>query len=93
MGICHTCDNPPCVNPAHLFVGTPKENAADKVRKGRQKGGGMSGEKNARSVLTDQDVLLIRTLLGPALEIGKQFGVAETTVLNIRHRRTWRHLP
>jgi len=55
---CHTCDNPPCVNPKHLFPGTPHDNVKDKVKKGRH----TFGENHPNSKLSDTEVLEIRKL-------------------------------
>lgn len=56
--ICHKCDNPPCVNPSHLFVGTPKDNVWDKVGKGRD----LRGENHPFAKLTNTEVEEIRKL-------------------------------
>ena len=58
--VCHHCDNPPCVNPKHLFLGGHSENQLDSFRKGRRKP--LRGERNGGSKLSTYDVLGIRKL-------------------------------
>jgi hypothetical protein len=62
LGVCHTCDNPPCINPKHLFAGTQKQNADDMVSKGRNRNKVFKGSKNGFSKMTEAKVRLIRKL-------------------------------
>ena len=84
----HTCDNPYCVNPDHMFVGSNAQNRADSVAKGRH----AKGESCGLAKLTEDQVRQIRRSSGSAAYIGKQFGTCATNVYDIRNRRTWKHI-
>ena len=87
--VLHRCDNPPCINPDHLFIGTDQDNSNDKLNKGRSN----FGQKNGRNKLSPEQVLKIRkdTRIGSVLAI--EYGVRERTIWAIRHRLIWKHLP
>lgn len=89
--VCHRCDNPPCCNPAHLFLGTVRENTRDAMRKGRL----AVGERSARSTLTTAAVLAIRLrhAAGTRMcDLAREFGTTPTNIRFIVQRRTWRHV-
>ena len=89
--VCHKCDVRDCVNPDHLFLGTPAENMADMIRKGRSR----RGEANPGSKLTILQVQQIKSLLsqGKSLsEIAKQFQVTKQNIQRIKYGRIWRHV-
>ncbi|MDP9192319.1 MAG: HNH endonuclease [Acidobacteriota bacterium] len=91
LEVCHHCDNPPCVNPAHLFLGTHQDNMDDKGRKGRLRIG--SQHQNAR--LTEQDVLRIRREVAagrPQIHFVHLFNVGHATISNVVQRKTWTHV-
>jgi hypothetical protein len=94
--ICHQCDNPPCVNPAHLFLGTPKDNNDDAIRKGRARMGCYAvGEANVAAKLTTDDVREIRRLLSLNVvqrRIADRFDVAPSVICEISKRRAWAHV-
>jgi len=83
--VCHRCDNPICVNPDHLFIGSHGDNSRDMVRKNRQAFGG----KNGNAKLTAADVIAIRSDPRGARKLAKVFGVHRTTIHYVR-RKTWR---
>ena len=88
--ILHTCDNPLCVNPEHLYAGTAKQNAQD--REGRQRGQHVKGENQGSSKLTDQDILNIRASSDSQRKLAKQYNVSQHTIWCIVNHITWRHV-
>lgn len=93
--VCHNCDNPPCVNPDHLFLATSAENTFDMVRKGRQAKGDLvahKGEKHGSSKLTKEQILEIRISPKSQRKLAKVYGVSQRTIGQIKHRETWRHI-
>lgn len=93
--VLHKCDNPPCVNPLHLFLGTQKDNMSDAARKGRLSGrrtGAPKGSQNGHAKLTDEQVLAIRASKTPYL-FGRTLGITKGTIHGIVAGNTWKHLP
>lgn len=88
MVVCHKCDNPPCVNPKHLFLGTDAENQRDKKLKGRA----ARGESNSKAKLRESDVREIRELISQGLsarQIAKRYGVLHAAILDIKSGKNW----
>ena len=86
MVVRHKCDNPKCINPAHLEIGTSKDNAQDKIIRKRFK----------QFKLNEDDVKIILVMLKNRVSrssIAKQFGVGKTTITDIAQMRSWEYIP
>lgn len=85
--VCHSCDNPTCVNPDHLWVGTARDNNMDMTKKGRQRHPGHGkdyyGPKNPNAKLSEEDLDFIvkNYKRGKAEELSKKFNVHKVTIL------------
>lgn len=96
MLVCHRCDNPGCVNPAHLFLGTQKDNMQDALKKGRTIK--MHGEKCGKSKLTEKEVLLIRREYKPYSRnnnlrtLAEKHDTHQANIRDIVKRNTWKHI-
>lgn len=94
LQVLHTCDNPSCCNPEHLFLGTSKDNFDDMVRKGRRVIA--KGEVHGSSKLTYKDVRRIKKLLKKGKHtqkrIAKKFGVKQSQISLIKSGKTWGYI-
>lgn len=93
MLVRHKCDNPPCVNPKHLELGTNEDNMRDRKERGRY----ALGENSARSVLTEEQVITLRAEAIPGKigykQLAKKYNLNPHTVQSVLRRQTWKHLP
>ena len=93
MHVLHKCDNPSCVNPYHLFLGTHQDNMRDRDAKGR--GNVPNGEQHGRSKLTKQAVLKIRKLYAEGVrqvDLAKMFNVGQPHISDVVRRVVWTHV-
>jgi hypothetical protein len=89
MCVLHHCDNPPCCNPEHLFLGTKLDNAIDRDKKHRCD---RSGVRNGRVKLKIEQVLMIRNEPGLHRNIARKYGVTPDLIGKIKRRELWGHL-
>jgi len=108
-GVCvlHKCDNPPCCNPAHLFLGTLDDNNKDAASKKRFSSGKehysktqpekvLRGEKIGVSIHTEEDIMCIRQMYVEGYtydELAEEFDTAKSTVFQVISGKTWTHIP
>lgn len=92
--VCHKCDNPICVNPNHLFVGTHADNVHDMMRKGRSNQA--RGESSGKAKLSRHDVFDIRRRFKKdgktAVELASEYGVNKENIYRIAYRQSWKWL-
>lgn len=92
MFVMHSCDNPSCVNPKHLSIGTPKDNSDDMIAKGRKKIVIPLGENNGKSIINAEIVRFIRGSDLSHAELARQLNISNGCVRSVRSKRTWKHI-
>lgn len=90
LKVLHRCDNPLCVNPAHLFIGTQKDNMEDRESKGR--GADRRGNKNGRSKIPAESIPAIMASTESLSGLAARYGVSKTAIRYIRIRKNWAHI-
>lgn len=93
MYVCHSCDQPSCVNPRHLFLGTAEDNAHDRDSKGRQRT--PLGELHGKSKITNATARSIKCSLalgGSIVTVAAEHDVTKDIVSHIKRGNTWRHI-
>ena len=95
MHVLHSCDDPGCVNPEHLHLGTNEDNIREKVERGRSVYQVYYGEENPMSKFTNKQVIDIRKRYKNGTRqcvFVKEYGVSATTISDIVNRKIWKHI-
>lgn len=90
---CHSCDNPPCWNPGHLYAGTHTQNMGDMIKRRRRRE--LRGSEKPTAKLTEQKVAEIKARLQNGEQcsvLGREYGVTECAIGFIKRGRTWSHV-
>ncbi|WP_226623135.1 HNH endonuclease [Brucella anthropi] len=90
--VCHHCDNPPCCNPAHLFVGSVADNNRDKAQKGRARTARRPGAANPNARLSQADVIDIRSRIARGetnMAISRDYPVSHSMISRIKTGKAW----
>ena len=90
MFVCHHCDNPACVNPEHVFIGTAKDNNNDRVAIGRS--AHLKGENHHNHKLTDVEVIDIKKRNDQSQYYAEKYGVCRSLISHIWCGRAWSHI-
>lgn len=90
--VLHRCDNPKCVNPHHLFLGTQKDNIRDMDAKNRRTKVYLKGERSGRAILTARDVKRIRQSKKTTAQLARDYGVSVGCIDHARRGLNWKHL-
>jgi hypothetical protein len=90
LHVLHKCDVRECINPEHLFLGTPADNMRDMTVKGRR--AAVRGSAKWSAKLTEADVLAIRAAVGRYRDIGERYGIGRKYVQDIKSKRRWKHI-
>jgi hypothetical protein len=93
LNVCHACDNPPCVNPTHLWLGTDLDNARDRESKGRgRRGPPRLGREHHNCKLTPEAVINIRSSKDGNKALARLYGVTPAAIYNVRAGKAWKHV-
>lgn len=90
--VLHRCDNPVCVRPSHLFIGTQKDNVQDMLKKGRHRYIAHEGEDSTSALLTEDAVRYIRSSSETRRALASRFGVTMRCIKAVRSRQNWKHV-
>lgn len=92
MAVLHKCDQPKCVNPEHLFLGTQADNVRDMHAKGRARKRALRGPEHGMAKLDERKVRAIRAWQGSLKDIAARYGITASTACDVRKRKTWKHI-